>query len=57
MGGIGNDRNCVYSGKIQVWIEADKLIGAWLNLCLMEETASGEGRKREEEREDRGRKS
>lgn len=45
------------SGKIQVWIEADKLIGAWLNVCLMEETASGEERKREEEGEDSGRKS
>lgn len=55
--GVGNDRNYMSSGKIQVWIEADKLIGAWLNLRLMEETASGEERKGEEVGEDRGRKS
>lgn len=55
--GVGNDRNYMSSGKIQVWIEADKLIGAWLNLRLMEEPASGEERKGEEEGEDRGRKS
>lgn len=46
---VGNGSNVMSPGKSQVWVEGDKSVGAWQNLCLMEETASWEERKREKE--------